>query len=178
MSTVKISVGLMAFSLLALTPFVSMAYFTTSQAATAINSTVAMYTISYAFGREDEDIYMPIMTQRTATLAEDSQKVGYSFTENGNQIRENGTAVALVLSSAPVVNGMYKIEKGTVKSMVLFALLVTEPNQHEADYALQVTHLPFYIDRGDGHLEAHHLNVTELQYYVTKEVELNSGNFQ
>jgi hypothetical protein len=33
------------------------------------------------------------------------------------------------------------------------------------------------MDRGEDELQRLQLNPSELQYYVTKEVELNTGNF-
>lgn len=176
MSTTRISFGFAFAFMLSCIPLISHAYFTTEQASAAITKTTALFTISYTFGLEEHDIYMPIIATRGLEWKGGDQEVGYTFTED-DEVHENGTAAALVLSNAPVVNNMYKIEKGTAKTMTLFAMLVTDQDEHEEDYALQVTQLPYYVDRGNGKLETLQLNPSELQYYVTKEIELNTGNF-
>lgn len=158
-------------------PHTSSAYFTTNQSATKLSETVAMYAIEYAFGLKDKDIYMPIMAERNLMQDSDQKEVGYGLYENGTDLQTQGTTAGLVLSSAPVVNGMYKIEKDNAQKMTLFVIFSTPKNQHEDDYALQITKLPYYVDMGNGELQMQQLNLSELQYYVTKEVELNTGNF-
>jgi len=173
----KISLGVAIAAVCAAAPAVSEAYFTTSQSAVQLNAHAAMYLIEYSFGLPDNDIYMPVIAQRDLAWESTQKKAGYSFTENGSHIHTQGTAAALVVSDAPIVDGMYKIEKGSAKKMTLLAFLITDPKAHEDDYALQVTKLPYYVDKGADELDALQLNPSELQYYVTKEVELNTGNF-
>ena len=177
MSMKKISLSVALALAWAVSPAVADAYFTTSQTAVPLNERAAMFLIEYSFGLPDHDLYMPVIAQRGLEWESTQKKLGYTFAENESHVHEHGTAAALVVSDAPIVNGMYKIEKGTAKTMTLLAFLITNPQQHEEDYALQVTRLPYYVDKGAGELEALQLNPSELQYYVTKEIELNTGNF-
>ncbi len=163
--------GLAAFLML-LSPSASEAYFTTGQTATMLNAQNAVFTISYKFGHDDKDMYLPATAIRTNSPLADGTTLTYGFYENGDYSKENGVAQAVILSKAPIVNGMYKIAKGTVETFTLLALLSTETTELEADYALHVDVLPFMIEK-----ENQHLNPSELQYYTTKEVELNTGNY-
>jgi len=158
-------------------PHTSHAYFTTNQTAVKLNDHTALFVIEYAFGLDKEDLYMPAITERGLSWESTTEKVGYVLTEDQDDSRTNGTVTAVVLSHAPIVNGMYKLEKGKAQKMWLIALLTTNEDELETDYALQVQKLPFYVDTGDTKLQTRQLNPSELQYYVTKEVELNTGNF-
>lgn len=177
MKTGHISTGIFAALLLALLPQVTLGYFTTGQTATKLSNTASLFTIEYAFGLEKNDIYMPIIAERGLAWESEAKKVGYTLRENGEDIMTNGKATGIVLSSAPIVNGMYKLEKGNAHKMTLLVILTTSSTESESDYALQVDKLPFYVDKGDQGLQTLQLNPSELQYYVTKEVELNTGNF-
>ncbi len=176
MKTVHISIGIFAALLLALLPQVTLGYFTTGQTATKLSDTASIFTIKYRFGLPKNDIYMPIMAERGLQWESDAKKVGYSLREDSENIQINGKATGIVLSNAPIVNGMYKLEKGKAYTMQLVVVFTTASNTLETDYALQVDRLPFYVDRGNDGLQTLQLNPSELQYYVTKEVELNTDN--
>jgi hypothetical protein len=176
MSIQKISLGLCAAFIVASFPFASHAYFTTNQIASTFNKNTALFAIQYDFGLEKNDIYMPIMAERNLPWENDQKKVGYTL-RNDKDVVTSGTTSGLVLSSAPIVDGMYKIAKGTVERMTLFVLLTTPSDAYEMDYALQVDALPYYMDKGEDELMKLQLNPSELTKYVTKEVELNTGNF-
>ena len=121
---------------------------------------------------------MPAIAERDLSFKEaDVQKVGYSIPIDGGTNATIGNTTAIVVSHAPIVNGMYKLEKGKAQKIWLIALLTTDSNELETDYALSVEKLPFYVDVGEKELQSRQLNPSELQYYKTKEVELNTGNY-
>jgi hypothetical protein len=169
----NISAGVWGVFILALFPFAAEAYFTTGQTATKLSPNVALFTIEYAFGLKDHDMYMPIIAERNLLRESSEKKVGYVFTDNGKN-KEEGTSVALVLSSAPIEKGMYKIAKGAAQKMTLLAFLSVDERVTEEDFALHVQKLPYYVDKGGKALEALQLNPSELQYYLTNEIELNT----
>ena len=174
MSKHYISGSLFALALAAVVPLHAEAYFTTAQSASKISDSAALYTIEYAFGLEDYDIYMPIVAERNLAHESEEKKVGYFFTEDTGELKAEGTSAALVLSAAPIVNGMYKIEKGVAQKMTLLAVLAVDDSVEEEDFALQVQRLPYYVDKGGDELVALQLNPSELQYYKTEEIELNT----
>lgn len=178
MSFSKISAGFLAAFVLAALPSATQAYFTTGQTAESLTSNAALFTIEYAFGLEEHDIHMPVVAVRNLSEENSRSKVGYTVHENGETVTTEGTAAAIVLSKAPIVDGMYKIQKGIAQKMTLLVLYVSDEDALEEDYSLQVDWLPFNVDQGDGKFQELQLNPSELQYYVTKEVELNTGNFQ
>jgi hypothetical protein len=142
-----------------------------------LNEQTALFTITYEFGLEDHDIMMPILATRNLSEENSRTKVGYSIREESETQTTAGSAVGLVLSKVPMVNGMYKLEKGSAHKMTLFVIYSTPKNALEEDYALQVDWLPYNVERNDGRESELQLNPSELQYYITKEVELNTGNF-
>lgn len=173
MKRTYISKGIFIAVLMVVLPHTSSAYFTTAQSATKLNEQSVLYTITYAFGLSDQDIYMPVLAERGLAWKSSIHKLGYSLTVNGATSSSIGTAEGIVLSKAPIVNGMYKIAKGTGVSMTLLVLETTPKNTTKAAHALQVDQLPFYVDMGKKELKTRQLNPSELQYYVTKSVTLN-----
>ena len=159
-------------------PQMSHAYFTTNQSAVRINEHTALYAIEYAFGLIKQDIYMPVVSTRTANETPVPKTAGYSIVEDDAGVIHNGTTYGMVVSSAPIVDSMYKIEKGKAQKMTLYIIYTTSSTTPEMDYKLQMDSLPFYVDvEGTGDitkLQTRQLNPSELQYYVTRNVELNS----
>lgn len=176
MKKINISLGIVVAVFLSIVPQASQAYFTTEQTATKVTGSTAMYTIEYRFGLQNQDIYMPIVTQRELEIGSEEKKVGYSMREDAKAVRSDGVAVGIVLSNAPIVNGMYKISKGISRKMTLLVIYSAQTDSHEADYALQIDKLPYYVDMGGAQLEMRQLNSSEMQYYITPEIELNEMN--
>jgi hypothetical protein len=153
------------------------AYFTTNQSAFKINETHALFVIEYAFGLEKNDIFMPGISKQGLAWGSTEKNVGYTIKADG-ETTTVGKVTSAVISKAPAVDGMYKLEKGKAQKMWLVVLYETNKDTKETDYALQVDHLPFYVDIEKNELATRQLNPSELQYYVTKEVELNTGNYK
>jgi hypothetical protein len=167
-----ISAGLAFVIALACLPQHARAYFTTGQTAVKLSDTSALYMIEYSFGLKDHDIYMPIAAERNPKN-NDAQSVGYTLQEDGHTVTQGATS-GIVASNAPVVNGMYKIARGTAEKMTLFVILATQSDTPHKYYALSVNRLPYYVDRGNPQLQELQLNPSELQYYATEEIELNA----
>jgi hypothetical protein len=161
---------------IAFLPTATFAYFTTNQQAVKLSEQAALFTIEYEFGLEDHALTMPVMAVRNLSEENSRTKVGYSIREESETLTTKGSAVGIVLSKAPIVNGMYTLEKGIAHKMTLLVIYTTPKDALEEDYALQVDWLPYNINRNDGREGELQLNSSELQYYVTKEVELNTGD--
>ncbi len=175
MSLRNISLGLAVYALFAL-PFSADAYFTTGQIAGKINESAALFAIEYTFGLEDRDMYMPVLAERTLSSKSERNKVGYTIRNSDGEEVTDGTAVGLVLSGAPLVNGMYKLEKGDPHEMTLLIIYIAPEGSTEEDYALKIDWLPFEVDRGSKARQELQLNPSELEYYTTKAVELNASH--
>lgn len=172
MKILHITFGVCTALLLVLLPQSSEAYFTTAQTGTQFGETAAIYTIEYAFGLQKNDIYMPIVAERGLGWKSDAHKLGYTIhSEDG--VSTNGTTAAIVLSNAPIVDGMYKIAKGTAQKMTLLVVFSTTDALSKENYTLQVDQLPYYVDKGETELKVLQLNPSELQYYVSPAVRLN-----
>lgn len=177
MKTQYISGSFFAFLLFVLSPLTTHAYFTTAQHAVALNAQTALFTIEYAFGLEDHDIYMPVLAVRNLSVENDAKNVGYTIREDEITVTTAGTATGIVLSKAPIVDGMYKLAKGAAHKMTLLVLYSTKVDAFEEDYALQVDSLPYTVDR-ETVMQKLQLNPSELTYYITPEAELNTGNYE
>lgn len=157
-----------------LTPATSEAYFTTSQTATQINETTTLFAIEYKFGHQSDSYYLPARAVRDQVWGTDNSRVGFTVLEDGKRVTDAGSAVGVVISTAELTDDeMYKTPRGLLKTFTLYVILTTEPDTPEADYAIKVTDLPFYL--GDSR-EYQKLNETELRKYQTPEVEFNSSN--
>ncbi len=177
MSIQYISGGLLALFLLMCIPNSAEAYFTTAQSGVKLSGSAALYTISYAFGLEDHDIYMPVLAVRNLSEENSRNKVGYTIREESETVTTDGTATGIVLSDAPIENGMYRLQKGASHTMTLLVVYTTPADTFEEDYALQVDWLPYAVEKDGSERLALQLNPSELQYYITQEVELNTGNY-
>lgn len=151
------------------------AYFTTKQTAVAVTPSTALYSIEYAFGLEDKDIYMPIIAERGLDHGSDEKKLGYTLREDGIEEIKHGKSVAVVFANAPIVDGMYKLEKGKAHTMTLVVVYTAGAQTQENEYAVQVDELPYYIASEDGTMQYLKLNPSELQYYITPTALLNEG---
>lgn len=152
-----------------LTPGISHGYFTTSQSAVRVAPNTILYTITYAFGLQKDDLYMPISAVRDLPNGANSNSVGYEITTD-NEITHKGTAAAIVLSEAEIVDGMYKVPAGYKANFTLFALYTGDASVGTSTrYALHMQELPYYIGK---EMTPERLNPTELDYYTTNRIKL------
>jgi hypothetical protein len=156
-------------------PHITHAYLTTHQTAKKLNAHAAVFAIEYAFGLKDNDLYMPVLADRTASGTANTKHLSYSIIEEGDEVTTVGAAQGIVVSKAPIIDEMYKLEAGKAQKMTLIVLLILPDDIDEANYAVQVDSLPFFEDEGSKPLTMRQLNPSELQYYLTPEVELNTG---
>lgn len=159
------SLHMLLIGVLTCLPSVSQAYFTANQEAFTLDSTVAYYTVSFKFGHEDHDVYIPINTFRDIKAT--NTALTYKIYDT-NKESVDGTGVAIVLSNARVVDGMYKVSAGRQETFTLFASFTPEKIETDGEYRLEVTSLPFRFDES----QQLRLNPSELQYYTTKYIML------
>ncbi len=140
------------------------AYFTTGQESFTVDGKTNIYTIDFEFGHAKHDIYIPVHANNTHDAK--TNALSYALHDTDGKTLNSNT-VAIVLSSAPVQDGMYFVKKGTKRSFTL--LVIETPGTASAHNGskLQVTHLPFNFD-GKQQLQ---LNPSELKYYVTNSVD-------
>ncbi len=155
-----------------LVPQSSQAYLTTSQSGQALSTTTALFTITYRFGFLNRELYMPILAQRDSGGAATSADVQFKLLNQKGATTSIGHMNGLVLSNATIKNGQYYLPPGKAADFTFVAALTVPTSTSSADYAIQMTSLPFTMI-ADGATVAGRLNPSELQYYVTPEVELN-----
>lgn len=159
-----------------LAPQSSHAYLTTGQSASRVDGSGVLYAVSYNFGSDNYDFYMPMQTLRGSGSA--SNTVSYLFLDDSEDESAYGVSSGVVLSNAEVKNGQYFVPKGKARRFTLLVLLnestVPSPAQ-SLDLALKVSSLPFTIvDKGK--MVAGKLNPSELQYYITPEIAIPAAS--
>jgi hypothetical protein len=177
MTTSHIALGTFIMLLASLFPQGTHAYFTTAQSALKIDDTHALFIVEYAFGLKNDVVFMPGVTERGLVWGSKEEKVGYTLRDKNDTVVTGGTVTAAVISKAKRSDGMYEIQSDVAQKLWLVALLETDKGAKAENYKLQVDSLPFYVNTGNKDLDARQLNPSELQYYVTKEVELNTRNY-
>lgn len=165
-------ISLLAALIALAAPFSSQAYFTTAQSAAAISHQSGVFEIEYAFGLNDADIRMPVLAAWHLSHESSAREVGFDLLKDNDYAARDGQAVGIVLANAPIENGMYRIEKGAAKKMTLMVFYTAPKKTDAATYALEVTRLPFYVEKADGTWDARALNPSELQYYMTPAITL------
>lgn len=176
MQIFKMNLNILLFVALLAVPQLSFAYFTTAQDAVQINNNTLLYTVTYKFGLPTSDLRMPIGAVRGLQFGDASPYVGYVLLRDGEMEVASGTTSGLVLSSAKVVDNEYFVPKGEVATFTLVTLVKVSDDFVTADVkdydlSLLVTSLPFTIIKGEAKVSAQ-LNPSELQYYVTPELDL------
>ncbi len=166
----KLFLYIIAFGIFyAVAPMSAFAYFTTAQSAELTEDGKGiLYTVTYDFGTEKYDLYLPILPVRADRLNE----LSYEFVDEiENETYKGGNSLGIVTSNAQIKNGTYFIPKGEARRLTLMVLLVlpAAPAEPAVDLALQVTGLPFKMVSTSKEVDTH-LNPSELQYYRTPAV--------
>ncbi len=156
---------LVVFLFLGAIPTSADAYFTTAQNAFTVDNKTGVFTIDFAFGHKNYDVYIPVHAIHGGVLS--SNKLSYVVKDTDNAIAR-GSSVGIVLSNARVKDGMYIIPKGTSATFRLLVIFTKDTTAAADAYTLTITHLPFRFN-GTQQLK---LNPSELQYYVTKPLSL------
>jgi hypothetical protein len=158
-------------ALCTLMPTDAYAYLTTAQSAELLEDGKGiLYTVTYDFGTEKYDLYLPIIPTRADRL----DALAYKFVDEiENETYKGGSSIGVVTSNAQIRNGAYFIPKGEARRLTLMVLLVlpTTPIEPDVDLALQVNGLPFKMISTSKEIDAH-LNPSELEYYRTKAVSV------
>lgn len=176
MKTIKMKLfaGLLVLPLLL--PQISLAYFTTDQTATKITDSTVLFTVTYRFGLEKRDLFMPILALRNLDTNAAEFAAGYTL-QDGNKKTDIGTTAAIVLtdsSNVTVKDNQYFVPAGKSAEFSLTAIVnVSKQDQIDSDLSLIVSHLPFTMVN-DGQSFSNHLNPSELQYYLTPSVTLGN----
>lgn len=169
MKTYITFLGIIAAGMLYL-PGHAAAYNTTNQSATALTDNIGLFTIEFQLGTQKYDTYVPIFAKRDLPHDSNAGLLGYEFLTNSEEPTTVGESAAIVLSSAPIKDGMYYLPAGSGAVLTLITFLNVPEEVPEQDVALHVTELPFYF--GDDQ-QPQRLNVSELKRYITPEVDLN-----
>lgn len=162
----------LAFSIFCLAnPFSANAYFTTAQSAEFLEDGKGiLYTVTYDFGTEKYDMYLPIFPTRTNNL----EVLSYKFVDEiENETYRAGESIGVVTSNAEIRDGSYFIPKGEARRLTMMVLLMlpTVPSENDFNVALQMTGLPFKMIAASKEVDTY-LNPSELQYYRTPAVSL------
>lgn len=155
-----LSQRLIILALFALAPLTGQAYFTTGTNQFSLDGNVGVFTIDYRFGHEKHNLTMPLHAVRGTT--EDATALTYEvLDEDGNPGK--GTAYAVVLSEAPLKEGVYETPKGFAQTFRLLVLYTRDATEGNKAFRVAVTHLPFAFT-GVQNLS---LNTSELRKYTT-----------
>jgi hypothetical protein len=170
--------GFALFGLLVLLagPEEGRAYFTKSQSADRLDTQGVLYSITYDFGMEKYDLYLPIVPTRSEATEDGKKDLTYTILDESEDVSEYGETVGVVVSNAEIRDGKYFVPKGEARRFTLIVLLTEEEKvpRNSLDLALQVTNLPFTMKKEGLSLGAR-LNPSELEYYITPEVDIPSS---
>lgn len=148
------------------------AYVTFDQSAREVNEQTGLFYIDFAFGHANKPIYIPVQAMRSEDAVA-ANMLSYELFDNGETVTRRGETTGLVLSTADIVDSYYYIPAGEQANFRLAIILTTESDTPETDYTLGVTHLPFLLGED---MREQELNPSELSYYMTPQIELNTDN--
>lgn len=173
----KLTIGIVA--LLILIPNSSFAYFTTDQKATRLTAETFLYTVTYKFGFEKRELYMPIMAVRGLGFSTSSPLVGYQIMNGNKAISNLGVSNSIVLTKnkdVVIKDNQYYLPSQKVAEFTLVTLLTIpkELQTENLDLSMLVTNLPFTMIQDGTPIKAQ-LNPSELQYYRTPVIDLGNN---
>ena len=157
-------------------PISGHAYFTTDQQAVRLTNNHVLFTISYRFGFEKRELFMPILAKQDLRDVNIRNRVGFELVSNVDTSNYPVSAIVLTKSAdAHVADDLYRLEPGNAAVFTLMAI-VTLPDgaNTDADMALHVTHLPFTMVTEDGKQVKAQLNPSELEKYLTPILSLKN----
>lgn len=154
-------------------PLSAQAYFTTAQQVVSLNDTTALFSITYRFGHDKYDLYLPVLARRDQRVDQEVQTAGFELLEDGFDRSYTGSVFGFVASNMPIVEGMYKVPKGLPAEFTFYGIATIDADDVAGNYSLRMTAMPFYA--GDDR-DFMHLNPSELQYYETPTVTLTHGS--
>ncbi len=146
---------------------------TLAQSATRLTKDIVLYQVSYELGFKKYEVRAPIGAMRNLQVGSTSPYLGYTILNDSETLTDIGKSAGLVLSGATIDGADYIIPKGSAATFTLVTLLsLPEAIGEDLDLALQVTALPFTMI-GDTVTIDGHLNASELQYFITPEVDVD-----
>lgn len=151
---------------LCLLPITGYAFVSTDQTGISVSDQTALYSITYRFGTTDRPFAVPYL----AALDPADNELGFVIlNDDGEVVPPPGPVSAAIVSSAAIRDGLYVLEPGQAASFTLYVALTLNADNREQDYAIQVTQLPTYLGTERQRVP---MNASQLQYYVTPEVNL------
>jgi len=166
-----------ACAMVVLMPHEAAAYFTKAQSAVMLkDSKGVLYSVTYDFGVKNYDVYLPIVPERKNGKVDQTRTQTYALLEESEEEVDFGETIGVVVSDAEIRNGEYFIPKGEARrlTMIVLLMLPEAAPTRSLDLALQATNLPFRMVNGGVSIGAR-LNSSELQYYITPEVDIPKG---
>ena len=162
-----------ALAILTCLPARTDAYFTTEQSARAISESLGIYSLSFNLSHPSLDIYVPSEVARSSVAAD---KIGYDLMAASETVSDFGNLYGVLIGDVDETeDGYYYIPAGRVGSFTLYTIFVHDYDPEiiaEDDYAMKMTHLPFYF----GEERAKNgLNPSELDKYLTPELDLDES---
>ncbi len=141
------------------------AYSASNQKAVRLSPEFSLFTITYTSKFLNRDAYLPVAAERGLDNENRKPIVGFELITDGGLRIKDGTAYAIVLSSASVKEKMYFTEENEAGSYTLVVLYKHAADRN--DTALQITSLPFIFEKDDKRTSTK-LNEHELVDYRTE----------
>jgi hypothetical protein len=131
---------------------------------------VAAYQISFTLGSRYEELRIPVVGERGLQNGSRQNHFGYQIEARRPRtaVVDTGTSTALILSKAPIENGMYVIEPGkryTFMMLGVYKIGLGAGNE----YRLRLIELPFFMGEEK---EPQHFTPSELKYFYTEAEDL------
>jgi len=149
-------------------PTGSQALTTSAQHAFKLSNTQALFVVEYDFGARHSDFYLPLI----ASTTKNNNYLTYTIERDGIEER-NVKSIAVILSPLTIKEDQYFLPVGTSAKFTLAVIVETDPTDRDAEYQLNVVHLPYFtgVDRRPFTVHG-----DLLKQYTPPNIELNQTN--
>jgi hypothetical protein len=146
-------------------PAKSEALTTSAQHAFKLSNTQALFVVEYDFGSRRSDFYLPLLANTKKT----NNNLTYAIERDG-VVDDSIKSTAVILSPLSIKDNEYILPAGSSSKFTLVVIVETKPDDRDAEYRLNVAHLPYFFGPDRRPLTVH---ADLLKQYTPPSVELN-----
>lgn len=131
---------------------------------------LAAYQITFTIGGRSEEVRIPVLGERGLQNGSRQNHFGYQIEARRPRtaIVDTGTSTALIVSKAPIEDGMYVVKPGERYTFMMLAVYKIGLGAGN-EYRLRLIELPFFLGEDKT---PQHFTPSELKYFYTEAEDL------
>jgi len=133
-------------------PVTTYAYSVIDENVYVVNDSLIMFTQTFSFGVLNSDAYLSYQAEKGETDSF-SRTVNYLLVEDGQPLPAIVSSIGVLLSDAPVINGLYRVTERQPEEFTLLAFVTLpepDPSLINRNLSMELVRLPFTTFTADS----------------------------